>query len=153
MASKVAEADAGIHSLAMAIAPVTSWRLYGNQSFVADTRVTHAAVADSIYTERYMGLPNDNPGGYINASISHVDGFKKIDFLFAHGSGDDNVHLAHSAHLLDMFTAAQVRNFRFRMFTDSDHSIVRRGANKEVYEYMALFLLEKWGKGGRRRGW
>ncbi|KAG9313219.1 dipeptidyl aminopeptidase [Chiua virens] len=128
MASKVAEADAGIHSLAMAI-------------------------ATSIYTERYMGLPDDNPGGYINASISHVDGFKNIDFLFAHGSGDDNVHLAHSAHLLDMLTSAQVRNFRFRMFTDSDHSIVRRGANREVYEYMALFLLEKWGKGGRRRGW
>ena len=119
-----------------------------------------------------MGLPNDNPGGYINASISHVEGFKKIDFLFAHGSGDDNVHLAHSAHLLDMFTAAQVRNFRFRMFTDrspahffdpslitddlparSDHNILRRGANQEVYEYMALFLVEKWGKGGRRRGW
>jgi len=136
MASKIAEADAGIHSLAMAIAPVTSWRLY-----------------DSIYTERYMGLPNDNPGGYINASISHVEGFKKIDFLFAHGSGDDNVHLAHSAHLLDMLTAAQVRDFRFRMFTDSDHSIFRRGANQEVYEYMALFLVEKWGKGGRRRGW
>ncbi|KAF8555864.1 dipeptidyl aminopeptidase [Imleria badia] len=155
MASKVAEANAGIHSLSMAIAPVTSWRLY-----------------DSIYTERYMGLPDDNPGGYINASISHVEGFKNIDFLFAHGSGDDNVHFAHSAHLLDMFTEAQVQNFRFRMFTDrspacsfvpsliaddlparSDHSIVRRGANKEVYEYMALFLLEKWGKGGRRRGW
>jgi dipeptidyl aminopeptidase len=136
MASKIAEANAGIHSLAMAIAPVTSWRLY-----------------DSIYTERYMGLPNDNPDGYINASISHVEGFKNIDFLFAHGSGDDNVHFAHSAHLLDMLTAAQIRNFRFRMFTDSDHSISRRGANREVYEYMTLFLLEKWGKGGRRRGW
>lgn len=35
----------------------------------------------------------------------------------------------------------------------SDHSIVRRGANREMYEYMTLFLLEKWGKGGRRRGW
>ncbi|KAF8840395.1 hypothetical protein BDN67DRAFT_951704 [Paxillus ammoniavirescens] len=136
MASKVAEADAGIHSLAMAIAPVTSWRLY-----------------DSVYTERYMGLPNDNPDGYINASISHVDGFKNVDYLLAHGSGDDNVHFANSAHLLDMLTQAQVRNFRFRMFTDSDHGINKRGANREVYEYMALFLLEKWGKGGRRRGW
>ncbi|KAG1771459.1 dipeptidyl aminopeptidase [Suillus occidentalis] len=136
MASKVAEANAGIHSLAMAVAPVTSWRLY-----------------DSIYTERYMDLPDNNPGGYINASISHVEGFKDVDYLLAHGSGDDNVHYANTAHLLDMFTEAQVRNFRFRMFTDSDHSITRRGANREVYEYMALFLVEKWGKGGRRRGW
>lgn len=97
---------------------MTSWRLYGEQSLVANAKVTHLAPADSIYTERYMGLPNDNPDGYINASISHVEGFKNIDFLFAHGSGDDNVHFAHSAHLLDMLTAAQIRNFRFRMFTD-----------------------------------
>ncbi|KAE9405389.1 dipeptidyl peptidase IV/CD26, N-terminal domain-containing protein [Gymnopus androsaceus JB14] len=136
MSSKVAEADAGIHSLAMAVAPVTSWRLY-----------------DSIYTERYMNLPALNEGGYINASISNVTGFQHIEYLLAHGSGDDNVHYANSAHLLDMFTKAQVRNFRFRMFTDSDHAINKRGANREVYEYMVGFLEEKWGKGGRRRGW
>ncbi|KAJ7272564.1 dipeptidyl aminopeptidase [Mycena haematopus] len=136
MSAKVVEADAGIHSLAMSVAPVTSWRLY-----------------DSIYTERYMGLPDLNPGGYINASISNVTAFQKVDYLLAHGSADDNVHFANSAHLLDMFTKARVRNFRFRMFTDSDHGINRRGANREVYEYMTGFLLEKWGKGGRKRGW
>ncbi|GLB41533.1 putative dipeptidyl aminopeptidase [Lyophyllum shimeji] len=136
MASKVAEANAGVHSLSMAVAPVTSWRLY-----------------DSIYTERYMNLPQLNPGGYVNASISNVTGFFNVDYLLAHGSGDDNVHYANSAHLLDMFTKAQVRNFRFRMFTDSDHSISRRGAYRELYEFMTEFLVEKWGKGGRRRGW
>ncbi|KAF8159267.1 dipeptidyl aminopeptidase [Crassisporium funariophilum] len=134
MSSKVIEANAGIHSLAMAVAPVTSWRLY-----------------DSIYTERYMNLPDLNPGGYVNASISNVTGFRDVDFLLAHGSGDDNVHYANSAHLLDMFTRGKVRNFRFRMFTDSDHSINRRGAQREIYEYLTGFLIEKWGKGGRRR--
>ncbi|KAH8989460.1 dipeptidyl aminopeptidase [Lactarius akahatsu] len=136
MSSKVVEANAGIHSLAISVAPVTSWRLY-----------------DSIYTERYMGLPALNPGGYVNASISNVTAFDKVDYLLAHGSGDDNVHFANSAHLLDMFTKAHVRNYQFRMFTDSDHSIQKRGANRELYEYMTNFLLEKWGKGGRRRGW
>ncbi|KAJ7281993.1 dipeptidyl aminopeptidase [Mycena rebaudengoi] len=136
MAAKVVEADAGIHSLAMSVAPVTSWRLY-----------------DSIYTERYMDLPALNPGGYINASISNVTAFHKVDYLLAHGSADDNVHFSNSAHLLDMFTKAHVRNFRFRMFTDSDHSINKRGAQREVYEYLTGFLLEKWGKGGRKRGW
>ncbi|EPQ56197.1 hypothetical protein GLOTRDRAFT_59312 [Gloeophyllum trabeum ATCC 11539] len=136
MSSKVAEANAGIHSLAMAVAPVTSWRLY-----------------DSIYTERYMNLPDLNPEGYVNASISNVTGFHNVDFLLAHGSGDDNVHFANSAHLLDMFTRAQVRDFRFRMFTDSDHGINRRGAYRELFEWMTAFLLEKWGKGGRRRSW
>ena len=100
--------------------PVTSWRLYGEfRSIIKAAGVSRADhLADSIYTERYMNLPSLNPGGYVNASISNVTGFKDVDFLLAHGSGDDNVHYANSAHLLDMFTAAQVRKFRFRMFTD-----------------------------------
>jgi dipeptidyl aminopeptidase len=65
-----------------------------------------------------MNLPALNPAGYVNASISHVEGFKSVDFLLAHGSGDDNVHYANTAHLLDMFVEEQVRNYRFRMFTD-----------------------------------
>lgn len=73
---------------------------------------------DSIYTERYMNLPALNPGGYINASISNVTAFDKVDYLLAHGSGDDNVHFANSAHLLDMFTKEHIRNYQFRMFTD-----------------------------------
>jgi dipeptidyl aminopeptidase B len=118
-----------------------------------------------------MNLPALNPGGYINASISNVTAFNKVDYLLAHGSGDDNVHFANSAHLLDMFTKEHIRNYEFRMFTDrcvctkgvvgkkaettstSDHSIQKRGANRELFEYMTSFLLEKWGKGGRRRGW
>ena len=128
------------------------------------------SLLDSIYTERYMDLPAVNPGGYINASISNVTAFHGVDYLLAHGSGDDNVHFANSAHLLDMLTQEQVRGFRFRMFTDrwvcffldelkltnqcsdfSDHSISRRGAYREVFEFLAEFLIEKWGKGGRRR--
>lgn len=73
---------------------------------------------DSIYTERYMNLPDLNPAGYVTASISNVTAFHNVDYLLAHGSGDDNVHFVNSAHLLDMFTQEKVRNFRFRMFTD-----------------------------------
>ena len=73
MTSKVLEADAGIHSLGMAVAPVVSWRMY-----------------DSIYTERYMRTPQENEGGYFNSSITNVTGFNHADFLLAHGSGDDN---------------------------------------------------------------
>ena len=73
---------------------------------------------DSIYTERYMNLPDVNPGGYVNASISNVTGFHNVNYLLAHGSADDNVHFLNSAHLLDMLTKEKVRKFRFRMFTD-----------------------------------
>ena len=120
-----------------------------------------------------MNLPDANPEGYTTASISNVTGFHHADFLLAHGSGDDNVHYANSAHLIDMFTREKVRGYRFRMFTDrcvarrslqgrtgadargrcSDHSIYRRGANRELYEFMTEFLLEKWGKGGKKRTW
>lgn len=65
-----------------------------------------------------MNLPALNPDGYVTASISNVTGFHNINFLFAHGSADDNVHYANSAHLLDMLTTEKVRDFRFRMFTD-----------------------------------
>jgi dipeptidyl aminopeptidase len=83
-------------------------------------------LTDSIYTERYMNLPALNPGGYVNASISNVTAFDKMDYLLAHGSGDDNVHFANSAHLLDMFTKEHIRNYQFRMFTDR---CVRRNDN------------------------
>jgi dipeptidyl aminopeptidase len=75
---------------------------------------------DSVYTERYMGLPATNAEGYVNASIANVSAFgaPNMNYLLAHGSGDDNVHFANSAHLLDMFTRERVRGFRFRMFTD-----------------------------------
>ena len=75
-------------------------------------------IPDSIYTERYMNLPDVNPGGYVNASISNVTGFHNVNYLLAHGSADDNVHFLNSAHLLDMLTKEKVRKFKFRMFTD-----------------------------------
>jgi hypothetical protein len=65
-----------------------------------------------------MNLPDVNPGGYVNASISNVTGFHNVNYLLAHGSADDNVHFLNSAHLLDMLTKEKVRKFRFRMFTD-----------------------------------
>jgi dipeptidyl aminopeptidase len=136
MTTKVMENGAGVHSLGMAVAPVISWRMY-----------------DSIYTERVMKLPATNPDGYHNASVTNVTAFNNVNFLLAHGSGDDNVHFANSAHLIDMFTQARIRNYRFRMFTDSAHSMSVRSAYRELHEWMTAFLIEKWGKGGTRRGW
>jgi dipeptidyl aminopeptidase len=82
------------------------------------TYLEKSFLSDSIYTERYMNLPALNLAGYHNASVSNMTGFHKVDYLLMHGSGDDNVHFAHSAHLLDMLTYEKVRKFRFRMFTD-----------------------------------
>ena len=102
MASKVIEADSGIFSLGMAVAPVTNWLYY-----------------DSIYTERYMDTPSANPDGYVTSAVNNVSAFGKVDWQWAHGSGDDNVHFMNSASLLDKLTQTHTRGWRFRMFTDS----------------------------------
>lgn len=65
-------------------------------------------------------------------------------------SGISDLGCLPTGHLHVFFVPSLVTDY---LHARSDHSIVRRGANKEVYEYMALFLSEKWGKGGRRRGW
>ncbi|WVQ85041.1 hypothetical protein IAT38_007205 [Cryptococcus sp. DSM 104549] len=133
MTCKTLEADSGIFTLGMAVAPVTNWLYY-----------------DSIYTERYMSTPTANPLGYVTSAVNNVTSFAgdKVDFIWAHGSGDDNVHYVNSASLLDKLTEKHVRGWRFRMFTDSNHSMDKRQAYREVYEWMNDFLEEKWGKGG-----
>ncbi|BGP31575.1 Dipeptidyl peptidase 4 [Rhodotorula toruloides] len=132
LTSKIIETNSSVFSLGMAVAPVTDWRLY-----------------DSLYTERYMYTPAHNPVGYMNSSVHEMDGFKHAHFALAHGSGDDNVHFQQSALLLDRMTMAEVRDFRFRMFTDSDHSISTRNAYWELMRWLESFLIEKFGEGGR----
>jgi dipeptidyl aminopeptidase len=117
MTAKTIEADSGVFTLGsesaltaeaatvlmiVAVAPVTNWLYY-----------------DSVYTERYMSTPSANPDGYITSAVNNVTVFGKVDFLWAHGSGDDNVHYAHTASFLDKLTQSHVRGWRFRMFTDS----------------------------------
>ncbi|GAA5905144.1 hypothetical protein JCM8208_000293 [Rhodotorula glutinis] len=136
LTTKVIEANSSVFQLGMAVAPVTDWRFY-----------------DSVYTERYMALPtdDDNLAGYVNSSVSNMEGFSHADFALAHGSGDDNVHFQNTANLLDRFTLAHIRRFRFRMFTDSDHSIRTRGAYWELMAFLEAFLRERFGEGGRTK--
>ncbi|KAK4049074.1 Dipeptidyl peptidase 4 [Microbotryomycetes sp. JL201] len=136
LTNKVVETNSSVFTLAMSVAPVVDWRYY--DSILLDT-------------ERYMSTPQLNPVGYRNSSIRDMDGFKNVNFALAHGSGDDNVHFLNTAALLDRFTVEHVRNFRFRMFTDSDHSIQRRGAYWELMHWLTDFLLERWGEGGRTK--
>jgi len=86
----------------MAVSPVTNYQYY-----------------DTIYTERFMSTPAANPDGYYRSSVHNMTAFKNVDFLLAHGTGDDNVHFQNSASLLDKLTQQHVRGWRFRMFTDS----------------------------------
>lgn len=133
LTGKSVERDRNLFSLAISVAPVTKWEFY-----------------DSVYTERYMKSPLTNKKGYEKAAIHINTAFAKTKYFLMQGSADDNVHYSNSAHLLELLTKAKIRGFRFRMFTDSAHSISVRGAYRELFEEMTAFLRDNWGAGGKR---
>ncbi len=107
---------------AIAVAPVTHWRFY-----------------DTIYTERYMRTPQENPDGYDdNSPINHVD---KIwgNYLLIHGSADDNVHYQHTMEMADALIEANV-DFELMIYPNHDHSIFSRNARFHLYRLMTDFL-------------
>ncbi|MGM0531893.1 MAG: S9 family peptidase [Bacteroidota bacterium] len=113
-----------IFSMAIAVAPVTNWRYY-----------------DTIYTERYMGLPQDNPDGYDdNSPINHVDGLKG-DYLLIHGTGDDNVHLQNSIELAEELVQAD-KQFQMQFYPDKNHGIYGGNTTYHLYTRMTDFILE-----------
>lgn len=103
----------------IAVAPVTNWKYY-----------------DSIYTERYMGLPSENEEDYTQStSVNDIGVFSRLKrFLVIHGTADDNVHIQNTFKFLDELDLHNVRNFDLRIFPDSDHSIRYHNAQILVYE-------------------
>jgi len=92
-------------------------------------------VPDSVYTERYMYTPQNNPEGYDNSSITDVHAIgQNVRFLIMHGVADDNVHMQNTLTLLDKFDLARIENYDVHVFPDSDHSIYFHGANNVVYD-------------------
>ena len=116
---KTLEQDAGrTFRYGMAVAPVTDWRYY-----------------DSIYTERYMRTPQQNPAGYAASAVSNASALgENVRFLLMHGVADDNVHMQNSLTLLDKLDVAGVENYDVHVFPDSDHGIYFHNANHIVYD-------------------
>ncbi len=124
MSSLCITKGAGIFKAAIAVAPVTNWRYY-----------------DSIYTERYMGLPKDHANGYDdNSPINHVDKMRG-KYLLVHGLADDNVHFQNSA---EMITALVKANKKFDLMTypDKNHGIYGGTTRMHLFEKMTAFVLE-----------
>lgn len=109
---------------AIAVAPVTNWRFY-----------------DTIYTERYLQTPQQNPTGYDKYSpLSHVDKLKG-NFLLIHGTGDDNVHFQNSVALVDGLIAAG-KQFQTFYYPNRNHGIYGGNTSLHLYRLMTDFLLE-----------
>ncbi|KAJ2385881.1 Dpp4p, partial [Coemansia sp. RSA 2559] len=124
MTSRAIELHSDVFRVGMAVAPVTSWRLY-----------------DSVYTERYMKTPAANDAGYAASTVSNTDGFRHARFLVQHGSGDDNVHMQNTLALTDLLQAANVPGFEMAVYADSDHGIYTHGVQPALYARMTNFLF------------
>jgi dipeptidyl-peptidase 4 len=102
---------------------------------VAVSPVTHWALYDNVYTERFNGLITTNRAGYDRGSpISYVGGFKG-DLLLVHGSGDDNVHFQNSELLINALVAAN-KPFQMMEYPNRTHCICQ-GKNTTLH----LFTL------------
>ncbi len=116
-----------VFKMAIAVAPVTSWRFY-----------------DTIYTERYMTTPQENASGYDeNSPINHVDKLKG-DFLLIHGSGDDNVHLQNTMRMVEALVQAN-KQFDWMIYPDKNHGIYGGNTRLHLYNKMTNFIHETLG--------
>ena len=111
-----------IFKVGIAVAPVTNWRFY-----------------DSVYTERYLRKPDENPSGYDdNSPITHAANLKGRLFLI-HGSADDNVHYQNQMEYVDKLVVSGVQ---FDMFTypNRNHSIYGGPVRHHLYNMMVDYL-------------
>jgi dipeptidyl-peptidase-4 len=122
-----------LYKVGMAVAPVPDQALY-----------------DTIYQERYMGLPQQNAEGYRNGSpISFAEGLQGR-LLLVHGSGDDNVHFQGSERLVNRLIALG-KPFTFMDYPNRTHAIKEgEGTSLHLHELLARFLVENLPPGPRR---
>ena len=124
MASNAILKGNDIFTMAIAVAPVTSWRFY-----------------DTIYTERFMTTPQENASGYDeNSPINHVDKLKG-DFLIVHGGGDDNVHLQNTMRMVEALIQAN-KQFDWAIYPDKNHGIFGGNTRLHLYTKMTNFIKE-----------
>jgi dipeptidyl-peptidase-4 len=109
----------------VAVAPVPDQRLY-----------------DTIYQERYMGLPQENEEGYRTGSpITFAEGLKG-KLLVIHGTGDDNVHAQGTERLVNRLIELG-KPFDSMMYPNRTHAIAEgTGTTAHVYRLVARYFLQ-----------
>jgi len=124
MSSLAITKGADVYKLAVAGAPVTSWRFY-----------------DNIYTERYMRTPQENAKGYDeNAPLNFVKNIKG-KFLIVHGTADDNVHFQNSTMMVNEMIKKNI-DFESAYYPNKAHGIRGDNADFHVYRLMTNFILK-----------
>ncbi|XP_072401438.1 venom dipeptidyl peptidase 4 isoform X2 [Diabrotica undecimpunctata] len=117
-----------VFKAALSVAPVTSFIYY-----------------DSIYTERFMGLPTpeDNEQGYNNTDLTNaVEAFRGRNYFIIHGTGDDNVHYQNSMILVKALELADI-DFRQHSYPDENHSLGH--VSRHLYHMMDKYWADQFG--------
>lgn len=113
-----------VFKMGIAVALVSDWRFY-----------------DTIYTERFMWTPQENPEGYKKSSVlTYVDGLKS-KFLLIHGTADDNVHPQHASVLAKYLQYAR-KPFELMYYPNKNHSISGQGGTLPLYDQLERYIRE-----------
>lgn len=115
-----------IFKMAIAVAPVTNWRYY-----------------DTVYTERFMRTPQENPEGYDkNSPITYANLYddKRNKFLLVHGTADDNVHVQNAMDLASALIHAN-KQFDMMIYPDKNHGIYGGKTRLQLYTLMTNYVL------------
>jgi dipeptidyl-peptidase-4 len=111
-----------VYRMGIAVAPVTHWKFY-----------------DTIYTERYMALPQDNAAGYDKGSPLTYAKNLRGQLLIVHGSGDDNVHFQNTQAMINALVAAN-RPFSLMVYPNRNHGIYGGNTRQHLYTLLTKYV-------------
>ncbi|ALW84878.1 peptidase S9 [Hymenobacter sedentarius] len=124
MTSLAMTKNADLFKMGIAVAPVTNWRYY-----------------DTVYTERYLKTPQENPAGYDENSPVQFAQNLKGKFLLVHGTGDDNVHFQNSIAFVDALIKAN-KDYQTLYYPNRNHGIAGGNTRLHLYRQMTNFVLQ-----------
>ena len=113
----------GVFKAGVSVAPPTDWRYY-----------------DSVYTERYMRTPKENPSGYDTNPIKRA-GKLHGELLICHGLADDNVHPQNTFEYTEALVQAD-KDFKMNVYTNRNHSIYGGNTRNHLYRQITQFFIE-----------
>jgi dipeptidyl-peptidase-4 len=123
MSSLAITKGADVFKMAIAVAPVTSWRYY-----------------DNIYTERFMRTPQENASGYDeNSPVNFVKQLKG-KYLLIHGSADDNVHYQNTMEMINALVKAD-KQFDLFIYPNKNHGIYGGNTRNHLFNMMLNYTL------------
>ncbi|MDR3272672.1 MAG: S9 family peptidase [Flavobacteriaceae bacterium] len=114
----------GLFKTGIAVAPVTNWRYY-----------------DTIYTERFLQTPQENPSGYDDNSPLNFAQNLQGNYLIIHGTADDNVHFQNSMEMINALVQ-QGKQFDMAIYPDKNHGIYGGKTRYQLYQKMTEFIKE-----------